>query len=172
MQNSGAWTGIKNIFSGIWQSLSSVIKTPINAMLAMVENFVNRIINGVNTLIRGINKISFDVPDWVPIIGGGKFGFNIPSVSTVTLPRLAQGGWVAANNPQLAIIGDNRREGEIVTPESKIREQVELAMAKVGGAVQKVKLQLELLIKYPDGRTIIKEINEAQIAEGRILLEI
>ena len=93
----------------------------------------------------------------------------------VTLPRLYTGGYLKANNPTLAVVGDNKREGEIITPESKIREQVKLAMQEMGAAVnngiQTVKLQIELLIKYPDGRTVIKQINEAQVAEGRILLE-
>jgi hypothetical protein len=34
---------------------------------------------------------------------------------------LAQGGYVKANTPQMAVIGDNKREGEIVAPESKLR---------------------------------------------------
>lgn len=167
-----AWDGVKTIFKGVWDTLSAVIRTPINAMLAVFENFTNRIVDGINSLIRRFNSISWNVPEWVPGIGGNRLGFNIPQVARVSLPRLAQGGWVAANNPRLAIIGDNRREGEIVTPESKIREQVEAALAKFGGMVQTVKLELELLIRYPDGRTIIKRINEAQIAEGRILLEV
>ena len=36
------------------------------------------------------------------------------------LPYLASGGFVKANTPQLAVIGDNKREGEIVAPESKL----------------------------------------------------
>ena len=36
--------------------------------------FVNKLIGGINTLIAGANKVSFDVPDWVPGIGGKKFG--------------------------------------------------------------------------------------------------
>jgi len=169
---SKAWDGIKNIFKGTIDTMSAVIKTPLNMIIATFENLVNRIGSGINKLIRGFNSIKWDVPDWVPGIGGRSLGFNIKQIPTIKLPRLAQGGWVAANNPQLAIVGDNTREGEIVSPESKIREQVELALAKAGGFAQKVKLQLELLIRYPDGRTIIKTINEAQIAEGRILLEV
>lgn len=169
---SKAWDGIKNIFKGTIDTMSAVIKTPLNMIIAAFENLVNRIGSGINKLIRGFNSIKWNVPDWVPGIGGKSLGFNISQIPTIKLPRLAQGGWVAANNPQLAIVGDNTREGEIVSPESKIREQVELALAKAGGFAQKVKLQLELLIRYPDGRTIIKTINEAQIAEGRILLEV
>lgn len=169
---SKAWNGIKNIFKGTIDTMSAVIKTPLNMIIATFENLVNRIGSGINKLIRGFNSIKWNVPDWVPGIGGKSLGFNISQIPTIKLPRLAQGGWVAANNPQLAIVGDNTREGEIVSPESKIREQVELALAKAGGFAQKVKLQFELLIRYPDGRTIIKTINEAQIAEGRILLEV
>lgn len=169
---SKAWDGIKNIFKGTIDTMSAVIKTPLNMIIATFENLVNRIGSGINKLIRGFNSIKWNVPDWVPGIGGKSLGFNISQIPTIKLPRLAQGGWVAANNPQLAIVGDNTREGEIVTPESKIREQVELALAKAGGIAQKIKLQIELLIRYPDGRTIIKTINEAQIAEGRILLEV
>ncbi len=169
---SKAWNGIKNIFKGTLETMVAVIKTPLNMIIAMFENLVNRIGSGINKLIKGFNSIKWNVPDWVPGIGGKSLGFNISQIPTIKLPRLARGGWVAANNPQLAIVGDNTREGEIVSPESKIREQVELALAKAGGFAQKVKLQIELLIRYPDGRTIIKTINEAQIAEGRILLEV
>lgn len=169
---SKAWSGIKNIFKGAFDTMAASAKAPLNVIIALFENLVNRIGSGINKLIHGFNSIRWDVPDWVPGIGGRSLGFNIKQIPAVKLPRLAQGGWVAANNPQLAIVGDNTREGEIVSPESKIREQVELALAKVGGLAQKVKLQIELLIRYPDGRTIIKTINEAQVAEGRILLEV
>ncbi|MEE0981134.1 MAG: hypothetical protein U0K91_05570, partial [Acutalibacteraceae bacterium] len=162
----------RNFFINMWQGIKKAITPIINGILSGMQAFVNGIIRGINFLIRGINKISFNVPDWVPGIGGKKLGFNLKTLNEVSLPRLAEGGWVAANNPQLAVIGDNTREGEIVTPESKIREQVEAALAKVGGMAQKVKLELELIIKYPDGRTLIKRINEAQVAEGRILLEV
>lgn len=119
-----AWNGIKNIFTGICQAIRSAIAPILNGILGAMEKFINGIIGGLNWLIKQINKISFDVPDWVPGIGGKKLGFNVKQVSTVNLPRLATGGYVAANTPQLAIIGDNKREGEIVAPESKITEAV------------------------------------------------
>ncbi len=167
-----AFSSIGNFFGNIWNTIQSrfvsigtnignavggAFKKAINAVLATVENVVNTPIRAINALAGVINAIP---------------GINLGRLNEFRLPRLAQGGWVAANNPRLAIIGDNTREGEIVTPESKIREQVEAALAKFGGMVQTVKLELELLIRYPDGRTIIKRINEAQIAEGRILLEV
>ena len=168
-----AWEGIKNIFKGQWQQIAAIIKVPINLTLNSVEKFVNSILKGFNRFANAINKINIKLPDF---LGGGGWQPHIPVASMVTLPRLYTGGYLKANNPTLAVVGDNKREGEIITPESKIREQVKLAMQEMGAAVnngiQTVKLQIELLIKYPDGRTVIKQINEAQIAEGRILLEI
>lgn len=121
---NNAWENLKKKFVDIWAGIKNTIAKPLNGILSGIETFINNIIKGINVLINAINKISFDVPDWVPGIGGKKLGFNIPKVSTVSLPRLATGGYVAANTPQLAIIGDNKREGEIVAPESKITEAV------------------------------------------------
>ena len=72
-----AFNGIKQWFSDLWQGIWNVIKTPINW-----------IINGINALIGGLNNVKIDVPDWVPVIGGKRFGFNIPKI-----PKLAEGGF-------------------------------------------------------------------------------
>ena len=52
----------------------------------------------------------------------------------ITLQAYAQGGYVERNTPRLAIIGDNRREGEYIAPESKMRAMAEQAAAGAGGA--------------------------------------
>ena len=152
-----AWNGVKDIFKGVFDSLWSIVKFPLNL-----------IIDGINALIGGINKISFDVPDWVPLIGGKKFGFSIPKI-----PKLAQGGYVGANNPLLAIIGDNRNEGEIVAPESKLYEQtynaIKDALGEGGGGTT------ELIINFGGTtifRRIIEGINQAQRQAGKTLIEI
>lgn len=126
-----AWNGIKTFFGGIWDAMAAVVKTPINLIIVLLEGLVNGVIAVINGIIRAINKLSFDVPDWVPVIGGQKFGFNLGEVQNVSIPRLATGGYVAANTPQLAIVGDNRREGEIIAPESKIAEAVAQGFAMV-----------------------------------------
>lgn len=83
---SRAWEGIKNILGGIFNGLLAIVKIPLNGIIG----FLNMIIGAINTLIGGINSIGFDVPDWVPGLGGKKFGFNIPRIGT--LAYLAKGG--------------------------------------------------------------------------------
>ena len=118
------FNGLKNtvtsVFNGIWNAIKGVI----NSILGGIEKMANGVINGINGMIRALNNLSFDVPDWVPGLGGKKFGFNIPTIGTVSLPRLAEGGFVKANTPQLAVVGDNKTQGEIIAPENKIAEIV------------------------------------------------
>lgn len=82
----GAWDGIATWFQDLWEGIWLVIKTPINW-----------IIRGVNTIIDGLNMISIDVPDWVPIVGGQHWGFDLGHV-----PELARGGVVKGGTPFIA----------------------------------------------------------------------
>lgn len=88
-----AWGGIKDIFKGIWDSLVSVIKSPINLIIGAINGLVSGVTGGLNFLIDGINKLTFDVPDWAPIIGGESFGLNIPKITVQKIPYLADGGF-------------------------------------------------------------------------------
>lgn len=114
---SKAWDGIKKIFSGIWNSMSSIFKTPVNLILSGTESMVNAIISAFNSLKKAINKISFDIPDWIPKIGGNKWGFNLKLSDEIKLPRLATGN--VAYEPTTAIFGEYanaRSNPEITSP--------------------------------------------------------
>lgn len=94
---TGEWSkalqGIKDIFSGIWNSLVGILKIPMNACVALVERFINSAITAFNVLKKVINSISVDIPDWVPGIGGEKLGFDLKMTEKITLPRFENGGY-------------------------------------------------------------------------------
>ena len=87
----------------------------------------------VAAVIKAVNKLSFTVPDWVPGIGGQDFGFDLKEVTAQRIPKLAQGGYVKPNTPQLAMIGDNRHQGEVVAPEDKLTQMAIAAVKAAGG---------------------------------------
>lgn len=60
---------------------------------------------------------------------------KVPILKNHTIPKLAQGGYVKKNTPQLAMIGDNRHQGEVVAPERKLEEMALRAAAMAGGGV-------------------------------------
>ena len=123
------WSGMKTFvvdcFTGIWNG----IKGTINTILSGVESMANGVINAINGMINALNSISFDIPDWVPEIGGNSFGLHIPTIHNISIPKLAEGGFVKANTPQLAMIGDNRHYGEVVSPENKLEELLNRAVS-------------------------------------------
>ena len=126
-----AWEGVKDIFKGIW-----------NGIITVVEYAINFIINGINLLISALNTIHFEVPDWVPIIGGRSFGISIPLVSQVALPRLAEGAVIPPNREFMAVLGDQKSGTNIETPLETMVQAFKQAMNESGGRSQTIILQL------------------------------
>lgn len=120
------WTGLKttvtNIFNGIW----NVIKKVINSILGGIEGMANGVVNGVNTVIKALNRLKFDIPDWVPGMGGKTFGFNIGMIPRVSIPRLAKGGVLTEATTVLAgEYSGAKSNPEIVTPQNIMRDTFE-----------------------------------------------
>ena len=155
-----AWEGIKETFAGVFEGLTGLAETPINAI---ISGF-NAVIGTVNGLIDRINSINFKitVPSWIPGIGGMGWsfgGFGIPSIGTI--PFLAQGGYVKPNTPQLAMIGDNRHQGEVVAPEGKLLEMAKTAAKMSGGDSEKTEKLLQELIELIKDLPIVELDPEA-----------
>lgn len=74
---SSAWSGVVQVFGGIFNGLVGLVKAPINAVIGLV-----------NSAINALNGISVTIPDWVPVVGGKTFGINLPNI-----PMLATGGF-------------------------------------------------------------------------------
>lgn len=92
-----AWNGIVSIFKGIFDGIVGIAKAPINGVISLV----NGVISAVNGMIKGLNKISFDIPDWVPGIGGSHFGLDLKTIDKVAY--LAKGGNLLSGT---AIVGE------------------------------------------------------------------
>lgn len=92
-----AWQGVLGLFEGIFGMLGRVAKVPINAIISLL----NGAINGINRMIDGLNSIHFDIPDWVPLLGGKSFGLNLRHLGNI--PYLAKGGILSQGR---AIVGE------------------------------------------------------------------
>lgn len=141
---SGAWEAIKSVwnkakgfFQGIWDGIKNVFGSvaswfgdTFGAAMDAIKAPINWVIDGINKMIDGLNSLSFEVPDWVPEIGGQTIGFNIGH-----LPRLAKGG--VLRKGQLGLLEGSGAEA--VVPLEKNKEwlqkvAVELADSLKGNA--------------------------------------
>ena len=108
--------GVKLVFAAIHALLTKdtdkalrqtekSVKDFVNSVIQLFESMVNHVVNGLNSLISGFNSIGFDLPDF---LGGGSWHPSIPTIPTVNLPRLANGG--VTTGMTLAEIGEAGKE--------------------------------------------------------------
>lgn len=172
------WEGFKNkiksgaeaiggFFSGIWQGA----KEMANNVIGYVESMINKAISGVNSLIRGLNRIHFTTPDWIPLIGGKSFGFNLGQINSVSLQRLDTGTNYVPSD-QLAMI----HQGEAVIPKkfnsqeyfggnSEMAEKLDVLIE----AVNNIDLQPYITVKDV-GQASVKYQNSQYRLRGRSLV--
>lgn len=165
-----AWNTLKSETSTIWNGIWGAMKSVINTILGGVESMVNGVINALNRMISALNNLSFDIPDWVPGIGGESFGLDIPTVSKVHLPRLASGTVVPPRAGEFAaILGDNKQETEVVSPLSTMKQALMEALAESGvGGNQQVVIRFEGNLAQL-GR-VLKPVIDAENNRGSVRL--
>lgn len=144
-----AWNGVLDILKGIW-----------NLIVGTVEGAINFIIDGINLLISALNKIQFNMPEWVPLIGGKSFGINITPVSRVALPRLASGAVIPPNREFMAVLGDQKSGTNIETPLATMVQAFKQAMNETGGAGGRQMTVILRLDRRELGRAIYQLNNE------------
>ncbi len=165
-----AWKTLKSETSTIWNGIWGAMKSVINTILGGVESMVNGVINALNKMISALNNLSFDIPDWVPGIGGESFGLDIPTVSKVHLPRLASGTVVPPRAGEFAaILGDNKQETEVVSPLSTMKQALMEALAESGvGGNRQVVIRFEGNLAQL-GR-VLKPVIDAENNRGSVRL--
>ena len=165
-----AWKALKSETSTIWNGIWGAMKSVINTILGGVESMVNGVINALNKMISALNNLSFDIPDWIPGIGGESFGLDIPTVSKIHLPRLASGTVVPPRAGEFAaILGDNKQETEVVSPLSTMKQALMEALTESGvGGNQQVVIRFEGNLAQL-GR-VLKPVIDAENNRGSVRL--
>ena len=156
---SRVWQGVVNIFKGIVSGLASIIKSPLNAVISLI-----------NSAISGLNRISVDIPSWVPGFGGKTFGLSIPKI-----PYLAKGGII--DSPTLAMVGEAGKEavmplenntGWITDLAAKVADR----MPRSGGSGNDNSISGDLILQIDGsviGRVALKQLRKMQ-RQGNVTL--
>ena len=129
---------------GIFGSMFNGARAMVNGMIGLFEGLANAVIRSVNEISRALNSLSFDIPSYVPNVGGQRFSFNVGYLSGITIPRLAKGAVIPPNKEFLATLGDQKSGTNIEAP----LETIKLALAEVlaqfgGGNHEPIVLQLD-----------------------------
>ena len=160
-----AWEDIQIAFSDFWNLIESIVKVPLNAVVGLINAFITGIESAFNAVISALNTISVDIPDWVPVVGGETFGIDLDKVDFKEIPKLAQGTVIPANYGNfLAMLGDNKRETEVVSPLSTIEQAVRNAMA---GTNKEQTIHVHVMLDGREiGRVAVKAVDDNNRRKG------
>ena len=179
----GQFDNVSGGNKGLFGSLG-LIKDGINGILAGIEGLVNGVIRGINFMINALNKISFTIPDWVPLLGGKTFGLNLKTLNEISLPRFAEGGFPEQGQMFVAreagpeMVGSIGRRTAVAN-----NEQI---VAGIAGGVASANEEQNVLLReqnsllrailekdsgvYLDGKNLTNSVEKYQRERGRVLI--
>ena len=134
--SGSTWDAIKGVWEGAWTWLKEKtvdpafagVKEGINGIIALINGLLQGVTNGLNFLCKSMNNIGFELPDWIPVLGGKSFSFNLQKFTAPQIPYLARGAVLPANKPFMAMVGDQRHGTNIEAPLTTIQEAVAVVM--------------------------------------------
>ncbi len=157
----GLIQGLENSIGNLVQPLKNISEKIKYGFQSAFDSAKNIATNAINAIIDVLNKLKFDVPDWIPEIGGKSFGFNIKHVDisgkysysgtgngysssgyptsayasySSYMPRLATGTVVPPKAGEFAaILGDNNKDYEVVSPLETMKQAFKEAIGEMGG---------------------------------------
>lgn len=169
----------KDWFCGGWEQFANWWTDKVTGLLDKVKDYFKRFANkligfdngilsgtasGINRIIELINNLNWDIPDWVPIIGGNTWGFNISPITPPQIPYLATGTVIPANYGEFAaILGDNKRDPEIVSPIPAMKQAFLEALAEsglIGGSSGDIVIEI-------DGREVFRAVKKENDTQKR-----
>ncbi len=171
---------LTNVFKGNWkkafQSIFDVLDGILQMVIGVIKGAFNLVIDALNALISAVYSVFSTVANIIGkasgIIGnvfGQDWSFEMPTEAPL-IPKLATGTVIPASYGEfMAILGDNKREPEIVSPVSAMKQAFKEAMAEM----KKLRLYWNLTARSCSARmwNSIRSIKSVTAAEVHLRKE-
>lgn len=165
-----AFDGLQEISDSFVNTGIALFEGAVNIIVDLINGLLEYVVVGINTVIKALNSISFDVPDWVPLVGGKHFGINLspltaPKLPKLSIPRLATGAVIPPNREFLAVLGDQKQGTNIEAPLETIKQAFREALAESGGSGRQMNVVLQVG-RRELARTVVELSREEQQRVG------
>lgn len=135
---SDVWDEVKKDASDKWDGIKKIVDDAIT----FIKGLIDSAMDAINDLLGRTENLEKNAKGPIGQLSSGPHRLTgcslsamsfIPSAEPVTLPRLASGTVVPPRAGEFAaILGDNRRETEVVSPLSTMQEALKKAILEVG----------------------------------------
>ena len=165
-----AFDGLQEITNSFANAGIALFEGAVNIIIDLINGMINGVVTGINVVINALNSISFDIPDWVPLVGGKHFGVNLspltaPQIPKLSIPRLATGTVIPPNREFLAVLGDQTQGTNIEAPLETIKQAFREALAESGSSGRQMTVVLQVG-RRELARTVVELSREEQQRVG------
>lgn len=165
-----ALSGLQDMTDAVINQLISLFEGAVNIIIDLINGMINGVVTGINVIINALNSIKVDIPDWVPIWGGKKFGINLspltaPQIPKLSIPRLATGAVIPPNREFLAVLGDQKQGTNVEAPLETIKQAFREALAESGSSGRQMNVVLQVG-RRELARTVVELSREEQQRVG------
>lgn len=152
-----ACEGIVEVFEGVFNTVVGIVATVFNGVVGIINTVLGAITGAFNGLVKGVNKLSFTVPEWVPVFGGNTFSPNLKPLPKFEIPYMENGGVV--KSPTVAMIGEGKYNEAVIplgnSPQMKelVSDIADAVRGSGAGGSEPIVVQL-----YIDGRYVMDSV--------------
>lgn len=158
-----AWEGVKGIFSGIWDGIVAIVEGAMRVIGDIVDGIISTVQKAIDAVKRMFGVSSKNQPSG-GYSGNGYYSTAAYAAIPYRMPRLATGTVVPPRAGEFAaILGDNKRETEVISPLSTIKQALKEALAEAGMAGSGERdIHIELVL---DGQRFARAVYKANNQE-------
>lgn len=162
---SGFSASAQSIWRNAWNGMNNTINSVLNSMKSAVSSVFSWISSKISSIKSSISSVSSSASSFSKSSGSSSKAriasydtYSMPYLSESDIPAYATGQVIPTSmKKHLAVLGDNSRETEVVSPLSTIEKAVENVLARTGA-------QTIIIKQYLDG----KQVAESVVKEGKI----
>lgn len=178
---SDVWQSVLDKTKEIWNGIWGAVENTIGKIASGVESMVNDVIGGINGLIKAINgvleKVGISISSIPEINLTSRGGYPMSAYAmpaSYRMPRLATGTVVPPRAGEFAaILGDNNRDTEIVSPVPAMKQAFKEAIEEMGGIGGNRPIRGDVYLERQKLGRIVYELNnqETQRVGVRMVVE-
>lgn len=172
------FNAIKSLFQGntddaimyVKKSLANLVNIFVgigNAIISVINNLWSLIFDAFKGTVNSIGGLVEKIGSWIGFDWNLQWSAKAPLIPLIPkyVPKLATGTVVPPNKEFMAVLGDNKREPEIVSPLSTMKQAVAevLAQANIGGGFNG-KIEVPVIV---NGREIARAVRESEQDMGK-----
>lgn len=150
-----AWEGVKEIFSGIWDGIVGIVEGAVE----IISDIIDGIKDAIDSLFGSVSSSSKKAKSY----SSSSYSSAVYSSIPYKVPRLATGTVVPPRAGEFAaILGDNNRETEVVSPLSTMKQALKEALAEAGMTGGTRDIHIELVMDRQRFATAVYKANNEE----------